>query len=102
MFVSVVDVPGGIGVAVHLHVVAALLVVVGGGGDVVVVAVAAVDAGHQAVAAAGLGAADCRAGAAWKAAPSRGWELSGQQWLDVFLTFEHRSCVTENMINASS
>lgn len=48
---------GGIGVAVHLHVVAALLVVVGG--DVVVAVVAAVDAGHQAVAAAGLGAADC-------------------------------------------
>lgn len=67
---------GGIGVAVHLHVVAALLVVVGG--DVVVVVVAAVDAGHQAVAAAGLGAADCWAGAAWMAAQSQGWELSGR------------------------
>lgn len=77
MFVGVVDVPGGIGVAVHLHVVAALLVVVVVvvGGDV---AVAAVDAGRRAVTAAGLGAADCWAGAAWTAALSQGWELSGR------------------------
>lgn len=60
----------------HLDVVAALLVVVGGG-DVVAV-VAAVNASHQAVAAAGLDAADCLAGAAWMAAQSQGLELSGQ------------------------
>ncbi len=78
MFVSVVDVPGGIGVAVHLYVVAALLVVVVvGGGDAVAV-VAAVNAGHQAVAAAGLCAADCWAEPAWMAALSQAWELSGQ------------------------
>lgn len=54
------DVPGGIGVAVHLYVVVALLVVVGGGDAVdAVAAVAAVDAGHQAVTAAGLCVADC-------------------------------------------
>lgn len=57
----------------HLDVVAVLLVVVGG--DVVAV-VAAVNASHQAVAAAGLDAADCLAGAAWMAAQSRGSELN--------------------------
>ncbi len=67
-------VPGGIGVAVHLYVVAALVVV--GGGDAVA-AEAAVDAGHQVVIAAGLGAADCWAEVAWMAALSQGWELSG-------------------------
>lgn len=80
-FVSVVDVLGGIGVAVHAA--AQLAVAVGGGGggggDVVV---AAVNAGHQAVAAAGLGAADCWAGAAWMFALSQGWELSGQVWIN--------------------
>lgn len=75
ILVSVVNVPGGIGVAVHLYVVAALLVV--GGGDVVAV-VAAVNADHQAAAAAGLGAADCWAGPARMAALSQVWELSGQ------------------------
>ena len=68
--------PGGTGVAAHLHVAAALLVavVVGGGGGVA----AAADAGRQAVTAAGLGAADCLAGAAWTAALSLGWELRGR------------------------
>lgn len=88
-----VDLPGGIGVAVHLHVVAALLVVVGG--DVVVAVVAAVDAGHQAVAAAGLGAADCWAGAAWMAAQSQGWELSGQVQIDGCITYYNTSLSTE-------
>ena len=75
-----VYVPGGIGVAVHLYVVVALLVVVGGGDAVdAVAAVAVVDAGHQAVAAAGLGVADCWAGPEWKAARSQGWELSGKR-----------------------
>lgn len=68
-------VPGGIGVAVHSYVVVALLVVVGGDA---VAAEAAVDAGHQAEAAAGLGAADCWAEVAWMAALSQEWELSGQ------------------------
>lgn len=74
------DVPGGIGVAVHLCVVAALLVVVAaaaavGGGDAVA---AAVDAGRPAVAAAGLGAADCWAEPGWKAVRSQELELPGQ------------------------
>lgn len=74
MFTRLEDVPGGIGVAVHLYVVAALLVAVGG--DAVAVG-AAVDAGLLAVAAAGLCVADCWAGSAWMAAQSLGWELIG-------------------------
>lgn len=63
VFFRLVGIPGGTEVAVHLHVAAALPVV--DGGDVVVAAAAAVvDAGPQAAAAAGLGAAECWAGAA--------------------------------------
>lgn len=68
---------GGIGVAVHLHVVAALP----GGGDAVV---AAADANHQVVAAAGLCVVDCWpvaeavAEAVWMVAQSQEWELSGR------------------------
>lgn len=76
MFLRVVDVPGGIGVAVHLYVVAALLVVVGGGDAVA--AVAAVAAGHLVVAAAGLCVDDCWPEPAWMAAQSQEWELIGQ------------------------
>lgn len=70
---------GGIGVAVHLHVVAALP----GGGDAVV---AAADANHQVVAAAGLCVVDCwpvaeavaEAETVWMVAQSQEWELSGR------------------------
>ena len=65
-------VPGGIGVAVRLYVV-----VVVGGGDAVA-AGAVEDAGHLAVAAAGLYAAGCWAGPAQMAVQSQGWELKGQ------------------------
>lgn len=75
---QVSDVPGGIGVAVRLCVVAALLVVAAAaavGGDAVA---AAVDAGRPAVVAAGLGAADCWAEPGWKAVRSQELELLGQ------------------------
>lgn len=61
-------IPGGIEVAVHLLVAAALPVV---DGDAAAAA-AAVDAGHQAVAAVGLGAAECWPVAAQSAALSQG------------------------------
>lgn len=71
---QVSDVPGGIGVAVHLCVVAAVLVAAAAADAVA----AAVDAGHPAVAAAGLGAADCWAEPGWKAVRSQELELLGQ------------------------
>lgn len=84
MFFRLVGVPGGTEIAVHLHDAAALPVVDGGDVAAAVVAAAATvaDAGHQAAAAAELGAAESWAGAAWTAALSQEWELHSQIWIN--------------------
>lgn len=68
-----VGVPGCTGDAAHWYAVAAQPVVVGGD---VAAAVAAGGAGHLAVAAAGLGVADCSAEAAPSSAQGQEWELT--------------------------
>lgn len=65
-------VPGGTGDAAHWYAVAVRRV---GGGDVAA-AVAAGGAGHLAVAAVGLGVADCSAEAARRSAREQEWELT--------------------------
>lgn len=76
------DLPGGIGVAVRVSVAAAQLLVAVGGDAAA--AAAAAGGGPRAAAAAGLCAAGCWAeaaavaAAAWRAGLSQGWELGAQ------------------------